>query len=359
MEKLSNTSSSPDLAALQQTQKNYKKALHQAILLKARNPQKNVSQNLNTPTLSSSLFACTMSPLNTKPSQQISQQQQKLANTSVQNLGSNSSPTSNSSSSSILIASQSSQESTDLLSLATSQLFSQLNDEFNFSPSKTIESIGDELQTPQSINQNITSSLRSLKQTLDPRPSVSGEEQPGNNRSSYSNDVIIIGSLLPNVNHNSTQVKMAIPLKQNHTNINIPKLPSTGNLPIKSINLSSLSLLSSNSLNSQLASPIHKSRIGKRLKGDTLNNASSSDEEDQQQQSRPRLGNKLQQLVTSSPKVISKVSQILMTLPTTTFNYQQPKITPVVSAVERSNSTNSNGRGNDRFYITKIKLTEY
>ena len=80
-------------------------------------------------------------------------------------------------------------------------------------------------------------------------------------------DVIVIGSLLPNVNvhgyngngNNGGVVKLAIPLnnKSNYakvastTNINIPvKLPAASIQPIKSINLSSVSLLSANSLTS-------------------------------------------------------------------------------------------------------------
>ncbi len=252
----------PDSASLAHTHTNYKRALHQAILLKARNPHK---PSPAMPTLSTAHFTCTMPPLAAKPKPAA--------------------------------------DTTDLLTLATSQLFSQLGDELSLSPAEH-----DELDTPLNINQNLTSSLRGLRQPLDAEEEASG-------------DVIVIGSLLPSVG----QVRMAIPLKASHTNINIPKLP------IRSINL-----LASNSLSRQLG------RIGKRLKDEALSNSSSSDEEDQQQQqqSRPRLGgNRLQQLVTSSPKVAAsrpevftckRPSQGLVSLPGA-----QPKITPVVSAAER------------------------
>jgi len=260
MEEPSPAAAAPDSASLAHTHSNYKRALHQAILLKARNPHK---PSPAMPTLSTSQFTCTMPPLAAKPKPAA--------------------------------------DTTDLLTLATSQLFSQLGDELSLSPVEQ-----DELDTPLNINQNITSSLRGLRQTLD----VEDEA---------SSDVIVIGSLLPSVG----QVRMAIPLKASHTNINIPKLP------IRSINL-----LASNSLSRQLG------RIGKRLKDEALSNSSSSDEEEQQQQSRPRLGgNRLQQLVTSSPKVVAsrpevfnckRPSQGLVSLPGA-----QPKITPVVSAAER------------------------
>ena len=130
---------------------NYKKALHQQILLKARNESAGPSFSNNQ--LSSSMFNCTM-PALIKPIDKI--QQQQLAQpkwTNFNNLVTISNTFPNTKPDEIT------HEDTDLLSLATSELFSQLNDELNLNRTS---SETEELDTPMNIKDNITSSIRNL-----------------------------------------------------------------------------------------------------------------------------------------------------------------------------------------------------
>ena len=75
-------------------------------------------------------------------------------------------------------------DNTDLLGLATNELFSQLHDELNMAcggsgNSETLltDSDSEELDTPLNIKENITLSLRNLNQSLDPLRGSSDDEE--------------------------------------------------------------------------------------------------------------------------------------------------------------------------------------
>ena len=362
---------------------NYKKALHQAILYKARtNPSENSMCNLN-----SSMFNCTMPSLklNQESSNKGLSQQHQVKWTNLNGNSSSSSlcinlntPMTASSgvaspfSISSIKSLANENDNTDLLSVATSQLFSQLNDELNAnlpviatsnnnnnnssSNNNSNSNYNDELDSPLNIKENILTSIRNLKHTLlDPLRSSSSDDEDtqtekSNNEANttidtQSNDIIVIGSILPSVNNGI--VKLAIPIKSgykvaNSNNINIPKLPNTVNqhtisniahVPLKSMNISSMSLLSSqpNNLNTQLACLKTNTRIanGKRVKEEALSNSSSSDEDDLHQQRHKQQQHQEQSAImpsiaTSKPFVHSR---------------NNPKITQVVSAAASAAAT--------------------
>lgn len=359
----------------------YKKALHQAILLKA-----NSNNSMDTlPGLSSSLFNLPPVPLTSSQSSMPSAAKW----TNVNNLVTISNSSSGFNLSTTTTASKTSQQNTpatttaadteldntDLLGLATNELFSQLHDELSMAcgtenNTQSTDSDGEELDTPLNIKENINLSLRNLNQTLDPMRS-SDDEETNAQMTPKSQDVIVIGSLLPNVSNNQV-VKLAIPLNNNSkssngyvtkvassTNINIPvKLPAQ---PIKSINLSSVSLLSANSL-SNFTCNNSQTRLAKRVKDEALSNSSSSDEESEshnqqlnqsEQQPLAQRQKLCQTGLQNSQNDNNKLQQNNMTTykgsSRLNVNHvvQQPKITPVVSQAERGRLANTNNNNQE------------
>ena len=364
---------------------NYKKALHQAILYKART---NTAEN-SMGSLNSSMFSCTMPSLklnHESSNRGLSQQQQQVKWTNLNGHSSSPSlcinlntPMTNSSgvaspfSISSIKSLANDNDNTDLLSMATSQLFSQLNDELNANlpviatssnnnnnnniNNSNGSNYSDELDSPLNIKENLLTSIRNLKQTLqDPLRSSSSDDEDtqidkSNNDAcstidTHSNDIIVIGSILPSVNNGI--VKLAIPIKSgykvaNSNNINIPKLPNTvtqhtisniAHVPIKSISMSSMSLLSSqsNNLSTQLACLKSNTRIanGKRVKEEALSNSSSSDEDDLHQQR-----NKQQQHQHEQSAIMPSIAVSKPFVQTR----NNPKITQVVSAAASAAAT--------------------
>lgn len=243
------------------------------------------------------------------------------------------------------------------------------------SNAQSTDSDGEELDTPLNIKENINLSLRNLNQTLDPMRS-SDDEETNVQMVPKSQDVIVIGSLLPSVCNNQV-VRLAIPLNNNNkssngyvtkvassTNINIPvKLPAQ---PIKSINLSSVSLLSANSLNN-LKNNNSQTRLAKRVKDEALSNSSSSDEESEshnqllsqsEQQPLAQRQKLCQTGLQSSQNDNNKPQQINMTTnkgsSRLNVNHvvQQPKITPVVSQAERERLANSTSNNSQESAVT-------